>query len=484
MNPKIRLIAIPTVLGLVLLAGYAVDRVRASEQSVLSGFFETQDTQVASRLPGRVAQILVKEGDVVKKGQPLLVLEAGPQIADLEAKRAQAHQANKAFEEAKNGTRPEEIARQRAVVAEAAASLQKLRNGPLPEEIAEARRKLDEAKANYRKVINGPRPQELAQAVAQEKQAFAALKQSQRGATQEERRESLAHLHAAQASEAQAKRDAERYKNLADEGAVSAQKAEVAETTYKTAIADRQQAQEAYDHIMLGTPAEELAQAEEAYRRAKAAADMSRAGSRTEDIQASLAQVRTAEAALALVVRGSRTEDIAAAEARLNQASATLSELEKGNRSEMIAQAGAAASASKHQLSVQAQTVAERTVVAPIDGVVQRVLVHEGDLLNSGTATLTVIDPNDIWVRVYVPENNLAKISAKDAAKLKLDGIDNELDGYVESINTSGEFTPANLQTPEERAKQVFGVRIRLTKPDPRVHPGMYVTVKSVGQWK
>jgi HlyD family secretion protein len=65
-----------------------------------------------------------------------------------------------------------------------------------------------------------------------------------------------------------------------------------------------------------------------------------------------------------------------------------------------------------------------------------------------------------------------------------VDGIPEPIPARVESIATQGEFTPANLQTPEERGKQVFGVRIRLRQPDDRVKPGMYVTVKRLGAWE
>ena len=45
-------------------------------------------------------------------------------------------------------------------------------------------------------------------------------------------------------------------------------------------------------------------------------------------------------------------------------------------------------------------------------------------------------------------------------------------------------ITPANLQTPGERGKQVFAVRIRLKNPDPRVKAGMYATVARIGGWE
>ena len=64
-----------------------------------------------------------------------------------------------------------------------------------------------------------------------------------------------------------------------------------------------------------------------------------------------------------------------------------------------------------------------------------------------------------------------------------MDGIPVPLPVVVESVATQGEFTPANLQTPEERGKQVFAVRLRLSPPDPRVKAGMFATATRIGGW-
>jgi HlyD family secretion protein len=90
-------------------------------------------------------------------------------------------------------------------------------------------------------------------------------------------------------------------------------------------------------------------------------------------------------------------------------------------------------------------------------------------------------DPNDIWIRVYVPESRLAEVRPGSGATLRVDGVPGTLDAVVESVSQRGEFTPANLQTPDERGKQVFGVRLRLRRPDSRIKAGMYATVTSLG---
>jgi len=125
----------------------------------------------------------------------------------------------------------------------------------------------------------------------------------------------------------------------------------------------------------------------------------------------------------------------------------------------------------------------ERVVYADRDGQVDRVLVADGDLVPVGGPVIQLGYPDDIWLRVYIPEDQLPKVRVGDAAELAVDGVAGVVKGKVESIATSGEFTPVNLQSPEERGNQVFAVRIRLAVPDRRVKAGMYTTVKKVGQW-
>ena len=70
-----------------------------------------------------------------------------------------------------------------------------------------------------------------------------------------------------------------------------------------------------------------------------------------------------------------------------------------------------------------------------------------------------------------------------DAATIKADGTDSFFSMKVEAIATVGEYTPANLQTPEERGKQVFWVKLRPSDPDAHLKTGMAVTVKKLGDW-
>ncbi len=480
-NPRFLLpLALFATLGI---GGWYIEAGRARARSTLSGFFESQPTEVASRIGGRVSRILVKEGDSVHAGQPLILLETQPSQAETAAKLAQAEQAREQFREMRNGPRPEDIRRQEAVVAEQKAALARLRNGPLPEEIAAARARLAQAEAVYRRDLAGPRPQEIAEARAAERDARARLAQSERGLTVEERAQAKARLDAAVAAETLANQDMARMESLFAQDAISRQQLDQARSNLRSAQAKRQEMEEAYRRAEEGTPREELDQAREAYRQAKAALDLVLAGTRKEDIQAAAAQAAEARQNLRLLQRGSREEDIQAAEARLAQAQAALEELRAGNRREQIAQARAAAKAAAETAQSSTTTLEERTIRAPKDGVVERIPIAVGDLIAAGTTVLRLTDPTDLWIRVYVPERNLAKFTVGNTAELRIDGLADSIPAQVESIATQGEFTPANLQTPNERGKQVFAVRLRLKQPDPRVKAGMYATVKRLGDW-
>jgi multidrug resistance efflux pump len=477
------LIVAPVVLAALLTGGYFIDRARDRQQSQLSGYFENQPTQVSSRLGGRVSQILVKEGDSVRAGQLLVRFEDDSSISNYKSQLQGVEQAKQQALETSKGPRPEDIAKQSAAVREAQANLQRLINGPLPEEIKTANDKFAEAKAMYRKAMAGPRPEELAAAQAAASVSLEKYRQAQRGLTAEERAQLKARLDSAVAAEELAKKQRDRSKNLYEVGAIPKQDLDHDQAAYDEARAAHRDAQEAFLRAEKGTPPEELAQARDAYKQAQAQLDLVRAGVRVEDREAARREMLAAQENLRLLMAGSRQEDIRAARARLDQASASLAELQRGNRPEDVAKAKAAAKQAELQAKSTHENLRERMVFAPMDGVVDRILVADGDLLAPNAPVIQESNPSDIWLRVYIPEADLHKVKLGDSAELAFDGFSDVLQGVVENISTSGEFTPANLQSPDERATQVFAIRIRLAQPDARVRAGMYATVRRVGQW-
>ncbi|HEY3781350.1 MAG TPA: HlyD family efflux transporter periplasmic adaptor subunit [Fimbriimonadaceae bacterium] len=479
-----RVIIIPLVVAGLLAGGWFIDRNRAASESTLSGFFENEPTLTASRIGGRVEKILVKEGDVVHKGQPLVLMEDQSIKSSVEAQKAAEEQAQENYHELAAGSRPEDIAKQRDTYLAAKATYEKMLNGPRPAEIQAEKAKVESLRAVYKKMLAGSRPQDIAAARAAAGAAMERLRQSERGLTTEERNQLKARWDQAVAAEVLAKKELDRYAVLYSQGAISRENYDTQISNYKQAQAHTQDAQQAYQRAEEGTPKEELGEAQQSYRQARAQLDLVLAGNRKEDIESARANLATEEQNYKLLLEGNRKEDIAQAKAQMDQAHDALVELEHGNRWEDVAKAKSAQQQAALQTESQAQNLAERKIVSPLEGRVDRVLVADGDLVTANANVIQLSDPTDIWVRVYLPEDQLSKIKAGDSADLQVDGVSGEVQGLVESIDQNGQFTPANLQSPDERAKQVFGVRIRLAKADARVKSGMYATVKGMGAWK
>jgi HlyD family secretion protein len=76
------------------------------------------------------------------------------------------------------------------------------------------------------------------------------------------------------------------------------------------------------------------------------------------------------------------------------------------------------------------------------------------------------------WLTVYVPEPELARIRLGQDAEVVTDDGQRRV-GRVTWVSPRAEFTPKNVQTPEERAKLVYKVKIGLDNPDGLFKPGM-----------
>ena len=122
--------------------------------------------------------------------------------------------------------------------------------------------------------------------------------------------------------------------------------------------------------------------------------------------------------------------------------------------------------------------LAEMQVVAPSDSILEVLSVKVGDVLPGNREVATLLLPQHLWVRVYVPEPWLGLIKIGDHVRVRVDAFPGkDFDGVVEQINRQAEFTPRNVQTVADRIKQVFGVKIRLPSDDEKLRAGMAADV-------
>jgi multidrug resistance efflux pump len=366
---------LPVVLLVVIAGAYLGYRRYLSHRPFeWAGTIEARAVTVGSRTGGRIKQVLVREGDHVQAGQPLVILEP----ADLEAQRAMAAS------------------------------------------------QLEQMQAAYDKLLHGARPEEIAQANARATQANAALAQTRKGARGEEVAAAEARLAQAQALVDKAQLDADRAHRLLDSQAIPKAEADSADTALKTAKAQRDAQARIVDELRAGSREEEKAQAAARAQEAKAAADLVQAGARVEDLRAAQAQVL-------------------AAKARMDQLDVMIGEL---------------------------------TIKAPANAIIESLDLRPGDILAPNAPAATLLEADQLYLRIYVPETQLGHIHVGDQVPVSVDSYDRTFKATVEHINAKGEYSPRNLQTADERANQVFAVRLDLIEGKDQLRAGMAASVK------
>jgi HlyD family secretion protein len=139
---------------------------------------------------------------------------------------------------------------------------------------------------------------------------------------------------------------------------------------------------------------------------------------------------------------------VAAAKAETQQAQAQLAEAE-ANRSDL-------------------------TVVAPFTGTVITRAAEPGEVVQAGTAIITLLDLSKVYLRGFVPEGDIGKVKLGQPCHVFLDSNpDQPLDAYVLRIDPQATFTPENTYFRNDRVKQVVGVKLQLTQGIGFAKPGM-----------
>ena len=282
-------------------------------------------------------------------------------------------------------------------------------------------------RARLEQLLNGARAEERTQAQAVTSHAQARFEAMRNGARPEEIAQAQAALAAAEAELSQAEITFQRYDQLQQSGDLSRQ--------------ERDNAQARRDQL-----------------RARRAAETERLalwqnGNRAEDIRAAAETLRHSRAAEQLVVAGARPEEIAAARAQLAEAQARLQQLEV--------------------------LLAETELRAPAHALVEAVNVRPGDLIQPQQPVIKLLERDQLFVRVFIPEPQLGHLRIGQPARLRIDSFtDRTFAGVVEQINEQGEFTPRNVQSRDERNHQVFGVKVRVENAAGSLKAGMAATIE------
>jgi len=338
----------------------------------VSGNIELIDVEVSFKIPGRVEERPVDEGEWVEPGKLLAKLDPRDLKADVDLRRAEVQAAEAALVELENGSRPEEIAAALAAKERAQAALDEL--------------------------LHGSRPQEIAVAQA----------------------------------------------------AVTS--AQVEQTRLKT---ERTRAEGLYRARTISR---------EEYDRQVAAYDVS------------VARLAEANERLALVKEGPRREQIEAAKAALAQAQSQYDLVKRGPREEVKKQAAAKLAQAKAGLELAEIRLSYATLYwhLPWTGVVMSKNVEPKEYVSAGTPIITVGDIKHVWLRAYISAEDQGPVKYGQKVRVTTDAYPGKVyDGVVAFIAPEAEFTPKSVQTPKERTKLVYRVKINIDNPNMELKRGM-----------
>jgi len=389
-----------------------------------SGFVEAEEVAVAAEIGGRVAELMVEEGDEVAEGDVILQLDPAILEAQRDAAQAQLDVATAQRTRLQAGAREEIIAQAEAQVAAAQAGR-------------------DAAYAAWQDALAiRSNPQDIELQIAQA--------QTQAQVAEEQ-------LAAAE---------------------IQLQSAERSDQLYQDALEDIEDLRERYGWTddwgpnldpgigVVLSPNYEW-QAWAGFYSAQDALDGA------TSLLGQLTALRDNPLALDAEVINAETA-YHAAEASLTEAQAQLDRLRLGATDEEIAIAEAQVQEAQAALDAVQTQLDKMTLTAPTGGLVLESAIHVGELAAPGAPLITIADLDTVELTVYVPENRFAEVYLGQTVEVRVDSFpDRVFEGEVVRIADEAEFTPRSVQTQEERVNLVYAVKISIPNPDHALKPGM-----------
>lgn len=166
--------------------------------------------------------------------------------------------------------------------------------------------------------------------------------------------------------------------------------------------------------------------------------------------------------------------NVAVASANLDLAEAQQALLLAGAPDGTRLAAEAAVREAEASLQLAEEVLLRMSPAAPIDGRIAAILVQAGETVPAGTTLLHMLDPDDLVLTIYIPQERLTSVSIGDEVSIQVDAFPGEeFTGTVSSIAEEAQFTPSTVLTEEERVKLVFEVSIEIVDPQGRLHAGM-----------
>jgi HlyD family secretion protein len=226
---------------------------------------------------------------------------------------------------------------------------------------------------------------------------------------------------------------------------------------------------------------------------ARATLDELEEGTRSEQILQARAQLKAAESRKknaqdefdrysALVKEGAvsastydlRETTLKVAVEEYNNALQRLTELERGPREQQIRAARHRLERAEWELKKIDLDIEHSVLTTPVSGAVLVKAAELGEVVLPGAPVATVAAIDEVWLKGYISERDLGRVKLGQRAEITTDTYPHKIyPGVVTFISSRAEFTPKNVQTKEERVKQVYRLKITILNPHQELKIGM-----------
>lgn len=151
-----------------------------------------------------------------------------------------------------------------------------------------------------------------------------------------------------------------------------------------------------------------------------------------------------------------------AASASLKSAEQQLKELVTGTRPEDLEIAEAELAAAQASLETQKKILADLTVTASRDGILDNLPWNLGERVTVGSPIAVILAGDAPYARVYVPEPHRVKLNEGDKLQVRIDGLDDPIEGSIRWISSDPSFTPYYALNQSERARLMYVAEVQL----------------------
>ena len=181
--------------------------------------------------------------------------------------------------------------------------------------------------------------------------------------------------------------------------------------------------------------------------------------------------------AVSIAARDQAKADLKTAAARLEEIDAKITAAHLGARVDTIIAAQANITIAKQHLILTEKKLQDAAPRAPINGTIEEVYFRPGEYISAGQPVVTLLPLDNIKIRFFVSQEQVASLQQKQQIIVTCDGCPNPIKATISYIASEAEYTPPVIYSVESRQKLVFLIEAIPTIYQPNLKPGLPVDI-------